>query len=92
MQSIDFPGATLRIGEGQPEYSVLKALSLPGPEGELIMCFELTDEELEEIKKTKRIYYHRLTFGQTCHHCGKKNGFQPMKITTSLDSGIDLTE
>lgn len=61
-----------------------------GPEGEIIMCFELTDEEIEKLKQTKRIYYARWTFGQQCHECQAKQGFQPMRLFLSLDEGLEL--
>lgn len=84
MKSVPFPGSNLQIGKGQPEYNALHAMQVPGPEGELIMCFELTDEEIEQLKQTKRIYYHRWTFGQACNKCGTVSGFQPMRLDTDL--------
>jgi len=83
MKSIKFPGATIEIGKGQPEYNVLHAMQGPN-EAELVMCFELSDEELAEINRTKKIYYSRLMYGG--------GGFQPMKLYTSLDDGIELIE
>ena len=72
MKSIDFKGAFAKIGANQQDlYNVIHAYPLAGPEGEMIACYELTDEELEKLIKTKRIYYSRLTFGQP---------FQPMRI------------
>jgi hypothetical protein len=95
MKSIDFPGATLKIGASQTDiYNVLHAMLIPSAEGEMIMCFELTDEELEIISKTKRIYYHRLTFGNLshCEKCGhlQQNGFQPMRLAAELGDNIEL--
>lgn len=81
---------TLEIGKNQPEYSVLHAAKIPGPEQELLMCFELTDEEIEHIRQTKRIYYTRLTFGAKCHKCQEQQAFQPMKIF--VNGVIDLAE
>lgn len=72
MKSIDFPGATLKIGANQTDiYNVIHAYPLEGQEGEVIAIYELTDEEAEQIAKNKKIYYSRLTFG------GK---FQPMRL------------
>lgn len=94
MKSIPFPGATLQIGKGQPEYNVIHAMPVGGPEGEIIACFELTDEEVEQIVKTKKIFYSRWTFGGVvrCHHCSKvtASGFQPMRIFTELGDNIEL--
>lgn len=80
MKSIKFPGCTLEIGKGQPEYDVLHAARLPGPQGELLMCFELTDEEIAEIVRSRKIYYSRLTFDNLCQSCGKPLPFQPMNL------------
>lgn len=95
MKSIDFPGATLKIGANQTDiYNVIHAMPVGGPEGEIIACFELTDDEIEEIVSTKKIYYHRWTFNglSPCLKCGTINrvGFSPMRITTSLEDGIEL--
>jgi hypothetical protein len=82
MKSIEFPGATLKIGKDQPEYNTLHAMPIGGPQGEVICCFELSDEEISDIVKNKRIYYSRWTFN---------NPFQPMRLFTKLDDGIELT-
>jgi len=90
MKSIKFPGSHLEIGKGQPEYNVIHAMAVPGEEGELLMCFELSDEEVQQIIETKKIYYSRWTFGSTCRKCGTPQGFQPMRLTTDLAEGIEL--
>lgn len=38
---------------------------------EMVACFELTDEEVAEIVKTKKLWYRQMIFG---------NKFQPMNI------------
>lgn len=81
MKSVKFEGCNLEIGKGQSEYNVIHAIGIPGPEGEIVACYELDDEEIAELVKTKRIYYHRLTFGQP---------FQPMRLTTDLSSSVTL--
>jgi hypothetical protein len=73
MRSLKFSGCTQSIAGNQIQYNTLHAQQLPGPEGEVLMIFELTDEEVEEIVRTKKIVYSRLTFGSM---------FQPMKIMT----------
>lgn len=76
MKSIKLPGFTIEIGKGQPEYNVLHAKRIePQDAGTLVICFELTDEEVAEIIKTKKIYYTRLTFHQK---------FQPMRISVEM--------
>jgi hypothetical protein len=56
MIPVTFPGCNILIGKDQPQYQPLPAMALDGPEGERIICFELTDEELETLKTTKRLY------------------------------------
>lgn len=72
MKSIDFPGAYLKIGEGQEQYDTIHALPVDGEEGEVISVFELTDEEVAEIVRTKKLFYSRLTF---------KQSFQPFRMS-----------
>jgi len=81
MKSIKFPGCDLEIGKGQEEYNVIHAMQVPGNEGEIIACFELSDEELKQINETKKIYYSRWTFGHP---------FQPMRLFTELSEGIEI--
>jgi hypothetical protein len=80
MKSIKLPGMDLPIGEGQPEYTVLHAAKIPGADGELLMCFELSDEEMAILIKTKRIYYSRLRFDNACQKCQAPLLFQPMRL------------
>lgn len=86
MKSIDFPGAFLKIGEGQDEYHTIHAMPLDGPEGEVIAMYELTDEEVQQIVKTKKIFYSRWTFHNqsVCRHCNQitPTGFQPFRMST----------
>lgn len=86
MKSIDFPGAIMKIGEGQEQYHTIHALPCENDEGEIIAIYELTDEEIEQIVKTRRIIYSRLTFHNqvTCRHCNRitPTGFQPFRIST----------
>jgi hypothetical protein len=73
MRSLKFNGCTHAIAGTQNQYKTLHAQRLPGKEGEVLMIFELTDEEVAEIVRTKKIVYSRLTFGDP---------FQPFKIMT----------
>lgn len=73
MTSIDFPGATLKIGANQTDiYHVIHAYPLNDGRGEVLAIYELTEEEAERIFQTRKIFYSRLTFG---------NSFQPMRIS-----------
>lgn len=61
----------MAIAGTQNQYNTLHAQKTRT--GELLMIFELTDEEVAEIIRTKKLVYRRLTGGQS---------FQPMSIMT----------
>lgn len=92
MISVKFPGCNLQIGKGQEDvYHTLYGMIVPGPEGELIIKFELSDEDVRRIVEDRCIYYHRLTFGSTCDKCGEVQRFQPIQIDAGdLDSNIRM--
>lgn len=71
MRSLKFEGCNMAIAGNQQQYQTIHAKL--EPTGECTMIFELTDEEVAEIVRTKKIVYQRLTIG---------NKFQPMKIMT----------
>lgn len=56
----DFPQANVKIAEDQEEY-----LTLPAHvgDGRVTFCWELTDEQIEELKSTKKIWQTVWTFG-----------------------------
>jgi hypothetical protein len=57
-----FAGQNVIFAENQPEYQPLPALVVPGREGEVITCWELSDEELKSISENKCIYLSQLCF------------------------------
>lgn len=64
MKPIEFDGVNAVYGENQPEYLPLPAERRGNPRaGEVLTCWELSDEEKERIAKTGRIYLSMLTFG-----------------------------
>lgn len=81
MQPIEFPGSNVVFGKDQPEYRPLPALVLQDSFRSVITCWELTDEEIEELTRTKRLYLKQLTFG---------NPLQPLLPTVDLSDGIEL--
>lgn len=81
MQPIEFPGSNVVFGKDQPEYKPLPALVIQDSLGSVITCWELTDEEIEELTRTKRLYLKQLTFG---------NPLQPLLPTVDLSDGIEL--
>lgn len=60
MKPIDFEGANVVYAKDQPEYLPLPAKK--EPDGKVTTCWELTDEEIEVILKTKKLYIQMLTF------------------------------
>ena len=69
------------FGENQPEYQPLPALALEDARGEVITCWEMTDEELEVIKKTKCIYLSQFTFNQS---------LQPIMLMAELGDNMKI--
>lgn len=73
MKSVDFPQANLPLAKDQPQYQTLFVRFEPQTYGSpMRACFELSDEEIEEIVKTKRLWFQQLTFG---------NGFSPIHMS-----------
>ena len=62
MKPVEFEGHNTVFAKDQPEYLPLPALALK-ENGEVITCWEFTDEEVVEIVRTKRIYWSQYTFG-----------------------------
>lgn len=81
MEAVDFIGKNVEIAKNQPEYKTLPALVVPGPEGEVITCWQLSDDEIEEVIKTRRIYMSQLTFG------GK---YSPVQMHVGLDGFFEM--
>lgn len=85
MNFIDFPQSNLKLAENQPEYQTIPVhvdyREMQNPKtGETVQvpwsmtCVnELTVEEIEEIIKTKKLYYRQMLFG---------NQFQPIFMST----------
>lgn len=74
MKPIEFKGQNLVFGANQPEYQPLPALKLH--DGQVITCWQLTDEELEEVIKNKCIYLQQMTFNTP---------LQPVYLSVGLD-------
>lgn len=77
MKPVKFPGQNVVFGENQPEYQPLPALAMP--DGEIITCWEITDEDIEKMTSSRRIYLSQLTFNRP---------LQPIKLMADLDDGI----
>lgn len=80
MKPIEFPGTNIVFGKHQPEYNHLPAILLQ--DGTVITCWELTDEEIDKLKETKKLYLKQLTFN---------NSLQPIAPMVELDNDINFT-
>lgn len=81
MKPKQFPGSNVVFGANQPEYQPLPALKMP--DGQVITCWELSDEEIETIKKNKCMYFNQLTFNSP---------LQPILPMVELSDNIEITE
>lgn len=86
LKAITFPEANMNLAEEQYEYNTLPAwadvdenkhpimideTTPRDPNGQMVVCFELTDQDIENFIKHRKVYYVGLTFWK---------GFQPMSL------------
>lgn len=62
MKSITFPEATNKIAEHQEEFNTVHSQWNPDDKS-INLCFEVSDFDLAEINRTKKIWYKQQTFG-----------------------------
>lgn len=90
MKPVRFEEVNVVLGENQPDYESLPALvkdHIVGvgddaaviKHGNVITCWELTDEEVADIVKNKKLWLSTLTFGHP---------FQPVCLTTNKEDLI----
>lgn len=92
MKPVEFPQMNAKIAEHQKEYVTLPAHIVNEPEGRIICCLELDDDEIEEIVRTRKIWHQQLTFHQPMQpiFLSTKNPFseeipkEPNKMIKSL--------
>lgn len=78
MQPVEFEGQNIVFGKNQPEYQPLPA-HVNIETGLVISCWELSEQEVEIILKTKRIYFGSMTFGDP---------LQPQRASVTLNELI----
>lgn len=78
MKSVTFNEATNKIAEHQDEFQTVHSQFQPGDKS-VNICWELEDEEIEEIIKSKKIWYKQVI--------GDRN-MNPMLISTKKDEII----
>lgn len=81
MEPVEFKGCNTKFAEKQPQYQTLPAMYLKDDTGTVITCWELSDEELMDINKTKRLFISQFTFSQP---------LQPILPTTKLEDVVEL--
>lgn len=64
MTPVSFVGQTIIFAKDQPEYQPLPAHVDRSPQKIVTTCWELSDEELELLRQTKRIWLQQYSFGQ----------------------------
>ena len=62
MKPIKFPEHNATFGEGQPQYKPLPVLLFP--DGQVISCWQLNDEEKARVAETGQIWLSQLTFNR----------------------------
>jgi len=82
MKPVDFPGCNVTFAKDQPEYQPLPAIKINSPQGEVISCWELSDEEIERLKVTRKVYLSMWTFN---------NPLTPVILTTDLNELVPAT-
>lgn len=78
MKPISFPEVNVIYAKDQPEYNPLPVYK--DERGNIVSCWEFSDEEIEEIKKNKCIWLSAMTFNKP---------LQPLFLTTNKE---DLLE
>lgn len=79
MKPIEFEGQNAVYAKDQPEYIPLPVCKLDGKEGEVISCWELTEEEKAEVARTGRLWLSVWTFRQA---------LQPLLLTVERPENI----
>jgi len=64
MKPITFPQCNVKIAENQDEYLTLPAHHAGDIQGTVTTCWELSPDEIEEVRKTGKIYLQLWTFNQ----------------------------
>lgn len=80
MKPIPFKGQNVVFGEGQKEYQPLPALKLH--DGQVITCWELSEEEILSLIDTRCIFINQLTFNSL---------LQPILPSVDLSEGLQIT-
>jgi hypothetical protein len=73
MKAIEFDEVNVRLAEDQPEYETLPVCRQE--DGQVTALFELDEDELAMLAKSKRIWFTQMTFNR---------GFHPVKLDVDV--------
>lgn len=74
MIAVEFDQVNIRLAEDQPEYETLPVFyNKESNEREMVCCFQLNKEEIDEIVRTGKLWHTQCTYG---------NQFHPVSMTT----------
>ena len=79
MKSVEFPEVTNKIAEHQDEFNTVH-VQYQQNDGRLKMCFEFTQDELDEISATEKIWYKQVV---------GKGQMHPMKLAAFKNEIIE---
>ena len=84
MKAQEFDQVNVRIAENQEEYETLPAfISATDPYGKIVTCFELSEDEIEEVVKTGKLWHTQLGF---------QKPMQPILMTVKNPFEIGVVE
>lgn len=93
MIPIKFPGMNAIFAKDQPEYLPLPALVVPGTEGAVISCWELSDEEIAILIETRKLYINQWCLTKVCEDGVERvNPLQPLKPAVELSDFFEAIE
>lgn len=73
MIAVQFPEANCVLAADQEEYEPVAVHKFGDAQGRVVLCFRLSDAEVEEIVRTRTLWAQQLTFGRS---------FQPIGLST----------
>ncbi|MBQ9655953.1 MAG: hypothetical protein IJV38_08020 [Prevotella sp.] len=90
MKPVEFAEANATFGANQPEYQPLPAMVIGDA---VVSCWELTDEEKQQVMKEGKIWLGVMTFGQALQPvlltCNKSDVIIDPNGTVSLNTEDD---
>lgn len=64
MKPIEFPEQNIVFAKDQPQYLQLPAHVVDEPEGRVISCWQLTEEEILEILMSGKLWITQMSFNE----------------------------